>query len=190
MRLRPTPGTVLGIVAVVLACAGSATAGSLITGAQIKNGSITGLDIKQGSVQRLDLAPNARPKAGTGRAGSQGSAGPPGPAGPKGDPGPPGSAVAYAHVAQDGTLDAARTKGVSKVTHPGSGEYCFFGVAGTPKSAVANVDALGQGDGAWAYTGVAPDTTAKYCPANADAEVNVVDSGQSNTDDAFYVVFN
>src|SRR6476660_2403644 len=99
MRWRPTPGTVLGVVAVVVACAGSATAASLITGAQIKNGSITGLDIKRGSVQRSDLAPNARPKASSGRSGSQGPAGP---AGPKGDTGAPGSALAYAHVGMDG----------------------------------------------------------------------------------------
>ena len=85
MRKRLTPGVVLGIGAVVIACTGSATATSLITGATIKDGTITSKDIKKGTISSDRLAASVRAqllKAGT-----------PGPAGPKGDTGAPGTTV-------------------------------------------------------------------------------------------------
>ena len=85
MRKRLTPGVVLGIGAVVIACTGSATATSLITGAKIKDGTITSKDIKKGTISSDRLASSVRAqllKAGT-----------PGPAGPTGATGAPGSTV-------------------------------------------------------------------------------------------------
>jgi hypothetical protein len=55
VRNRITPALVVSVIAVVLAVAGSATAASLITGKQIKNGSITSPDLKNGSVKSADL---------------------------------------------------------------------------------------------------------------------------------------
>jgi len=85
MRKRLSPGVILGVVAVVLACTGSAAAGSLITSGKIKDGTIRGRDIhKEG------------PKGDTGAAGPQGAKGDVGPAGPrgeKGDTGPAGPSV-------------------------------------------------------------------------------------------------
>jgi hypothetical protein len=100
MSQRKSPGVVLGIIAIVIACSGSAVAGSIITGKQIKNSSITGADIKNESLSGDDLkgasiGPSelsdgvnndiSAAKARTlvpGPAGAQGPAGPAGPAGP------------------------------------------------------------------------------------------------------------
>lgn len=90
----------LATIAVVAATAGSATAASLITGKQVKNGSLTGADIKNRSLTARDFksAASLRGKQGaSGPAGPKGDAGPQGergtaggPAGPQGDAGPQG----------------------------------------------------------------------------------------------------
>ena len=91
----PSPGLVLGIVAVVIAAAGGATAAGLITGRQIADGSITGVDVKNGSLTGADIADHTV-KA-TDIAGIKGIGGPTGPQGPqgtkgdKGDTGPRGA---------------------------------------------------------------------------------------------------
>ena len=58
--------------AVLVAATGGAVAGSLITGAQIENGSLTGKDVKDGSLKTADLAAKTR-TALTGPAGAQGT---------------------------------------------------------------------------------------------------------------------
>lgn len=71
----------------VFATGGAATANSLISGSQIRDGSLTSRDVKDGSLKRSDLAPNARGL--NGRNGVDGQDGTPGPAGA---PGPAGLA--------------------------------------------------------------------------------------------------
>jgi hypothetical protein len=52
MKLRrPSPALVISIAALVAACAGSAVAATVITSAQIKNGTIQNQDIKMGTIQ-------------------------------------------------------------------------------------------------------------------------------------------
>jgi hypothetical protein len=52
MKLRrPSPALVISIAALVAACAGSAYAATVITGAQIKDGTIQSRDIKMGTIQ-------------------------------------------------------------------------------------------------------------------------------------------
>jgi len=52
MKLRrPSPALVISIAALVAACAGSAYAATVITSAQIKDGTIQSRDIKAGSIQ-------------------------------------------------------------------------------------------------------------------------------------------
>jgi len=65
---RPSPSLVVSIVALVVACAGTATAASVLitdssqvkmnslNGTDIKNGTLTGIDIKNGSIKAGDLA--------------------------------------------------------------------------------------------------------------------------------------
>jgi hypothetical protein len=89
MKIRAiTPATVIASLALLFALSGTAVAGALITGANVKNNSLSGLDIlneslgtndvKNGSLLPKDF------KAGKLPAGPQGPAGPAGPAGPQG----------------------------------------------------------------------------------------------------------
>ena len=81
---------------IVVVAASSATARSLITGLQIKNGSITSADLADGTIKSRDLAPSLRhaqavvpgPQGPQGPQGTQGEAGP---QGPKGDAGAQGA---------------------------------------------------------------------------------------------------
>jgi hypothetical protein len=61
-RIKPLHLVAAGAVALVLA-GGSATAGSLVTGAQIKNGTVTTKDVKDKSLKPADFAPGTLPAA-------------------------------------------------------------------------------------------------------------------------------
>ncbi len=83
-RYRPSPGVVVAVAAVVLACAGSATAAKVITGKQIKNSSITSADIKNNSLVEGDFKSGELPAGARGPQGAQGAQGAPGLRGPQG----------------------------------------------------------------------------------------------------------
>jgi Collagen triple helix repeat (20 copies) len=88
----------------------------------------------------------AGPAGPAGPAGAAGPAGPPGPEGPAGPEGPPGTALAFAHVNADGTVDAANSEGVAteNVAHTAdSGVYCISDLSPTPSNAVASAGASG-----------------------------------------------
>lgn len=57
MKLRrPSPALVISIVALVVACTGTAVAATIITStAQIRNGAVLSADVKDGSLQNRDL---------------------------------------------------------------------------------------------------------------------------------------
>jgi hypothetical protein len=78
---------------IMVAFASSATARSLITGLQIKNGSITSADLADGTIKSRDLAPSLRHAQAVvpGPQGPQGAQGEAGPQGSKGDPGAQGA---------------------------------------------------------------------------------------------------
>lgn len=85
--VRVSPAMVVAILALFVAMGGTAVAAkSLITGAQIKNGSITGADIKNKSLTSRDIRGQLRGPRGA--AGAQGLPGTAGAAGPQGPPGP------------------------------------------------------------------------------------------------------
>lgn len=135
-----TYANVLATLALFVALGGSAYAATLITGKQIKDGSITSADIKNGSLLALDF------KAGQVPAGPAGPAGTAGAAGAAGAPGVAGTALAFAHINADGTVDAANSKGIvaANVAKPSLGTYCISGLTTfTPKNTVANVGANG-----------------------------------------------
>lgn len=103
-RIRPnaSPAMVVAFIAVVLAMTGSAFAArSLITGADIKDGSISRADLSSRTVRSLKgkRGPAGRaghdgatgPQGPKGSTGPQGAAGPAGPAGPRGDMGARGA---------------------------------------------------------------------------------------------------
>jgi hypothetical protein len=94
MKIRSLkPATVIASLALLLSLSGTAVAGALITGANVKNGSLSGLDVKDGSLGTSDIKDGSLLpkdfKPGKLPAGPQGPAGP---AGPQGAAGPQGLA--------------------------------------------------------------------------------------------------
>src|SRR4051812_479560 len=89
MRKRLSPGIILGVIAVVVACTGSATAGVLITSGKIKDGTIQSRDIKKGTISSDRLASNVRKQLA--KAGTPGATGATGAKGEKGDTGATGA---------------------------------------------------------------------------------------------------
>ena len=78
-RLRSiSPATVIALLALFVSLSGTATAITLITGRNVKDGSLTGQDVKDRSLTRADLSIGTLTR------------GPAGPAGPAGEPGEPG----------------------------------------------------------------------------------------------------
>jgi hypothetical protein len=90
---RPSPALVVSVIALVVACTGTATAASVLikSSKQVAKGSINSSDLaNRKGVGLVDLTPSAR-RALTGQVGATGSLGPVGPTGAKGDTGPAGS---------------------------------------------------------------------------------------------------
>src|SRR5688572_6664598 len=91
LRRRPSPATLVAVLALVVATGGTSYAAVKITGEDIQNNSITGKDIRDDSVtgkdvkkrslKANDFAPGQLKAGPQGPVGSQGPAGPQGPAG-------------------------------------------------------------------------------------------------------------
>jgi hypothetical protein len=56
---RPSPGVILGLVALFFALGGSAYGALVITGKNVRNGSLSGRDIKNGSLASRDMKRNS-----------------------------------------------------------------------------------------------------------------------------------
>jgi len=129
-----------GLLVLGLVAAASAGATSLITGADVQNGTLTGKDLKQGSVKFSDLSDKAKGKLTVpGPAGPAGPTGQQGPAGPEGEP---GSVDRFAEFNADGTLSDDVQKNITQdqLGHdPGSGIYCLtFPEGEVPLAGAAN----------------------------------------------------
>jgi hypothetical protein len=207
-RFRPSPAMVVAIVALIVACAGTATAASVLIddSSQVARGSINSADLQNGrGVGIADLTPRTRFRL-------RGARGPEGPAGPRGVQGPQGargaegaegvagSALAFAYVNSDGTFDAARAKGVNSVavapSAPTSGIYCFD-LAPPARNAVASIDAFSAQTNVEAIYPILPGTDngdtflGLACPPpQQDAAVFVNDDSGSNPQRAFWIAFN
>jgi hypothetical protein len=130
-----------GILAIGLITAATAGAASLITGADIQNGSVTGKDIKKGGVKLSDLSGKAKASL-AGVPGPGGPAGPAGAQGPVGPEGAPGSADRYAEVRDTGLLSDDVHKNVTDdmISHDAdTGVYCLtFPAESLPLAGAAN----------------------------------------------------
>jgi hypothetical protein len=155
----------------------SPTAPPPTTGADVKN--LTSADVTNGKMLAEDFAPGQLPKGETGATG------------------PAGSALAYAHINADGTVDQANSKNVT-VPLSAPGQYCLDVTTGErPHNVVASIDAAVGNSGV--YDGIAPtlvpDFVAAACAPSttADAYVDTRDRTSAFPTRAakpFYVVFN
>lgn len=158
---------IVAVIALIAGLGGGAIGATLITGAQIKDGSVTGADIRDkslagkdlkdssvtgalvrnGSLQANDLSSAARAslRAG-GVAGSPGVAGPQGPPGPQGQP---GTATAYGQVLLGMTPAWDRMSGFPEAPdRVGNGVYCITAPAGVdPAETPVALTVAGGGNG-------------------------------------------
>lgn len=105
------------IVSLVVGGVGSATAASLITGDQIKDGSIQYNDLSKKAKKKL--------RGKRGQTGATGAAGTQGAEGDKGDTGAAGSARAWATVRSGTAGFDGLHPGISAVSRPATGIYCL-----------------------------------------------------------------
>jgi hypothetical protein len=171
LRSKLSFANITAFIALFVALSGAAYAANSINGKDIINGSITGKDIKKGSIPLTALK---KLPVGT-----------PGPAGAPGAPGTPGSAVAFAHVLANGTLDTARSKNVSaskKIVS--NGYYCV-----TPTVPVRNIIATAADTivGRQILAGFEDPFTS--CPDDA-VVIQTFNGAGAATDSAFFVAFN
>jgi uncharacterized protein YjbI with pentapeptide repeats len=115
--VRRYPVALLAVF-VVLGGTGAA-ARSLITGADVRDGTLASADFRDGSLKRSDFSSGARLR---GPRGQRGPKGVPGPAGPPGPTGGNDLPLAYARVAADGSVEAG-SDGVA-VHRAAPGVYC------------------------------------------------------------------
>jgi hypothetical protein len=187
---KPSPSMIVALTALVLATSGSAVAASLITSAQIKNGTI----------QLSDINSKAR-KSLQGKTGPQGPRGPTGPAGANGTNGTngtngaPGTAVAYATVNSTGGVSQALNVTTANVSKPATstGFYCFSGLSFTPHNAqVTLVEPFPVGE----TLGLAPRVVLGTpnagfgCPTGTQALVTIRKDAGGLEDHPFSILFN
>lgn len=170
----PSPAMVVAIVALMVALGGSAYAAAKLNGKNIKNGTITGNKLKNKTIGTGKLSTSAvnALKGQKGDAGAKGA---------------DGTALAFARVAFNGTVDTSRSKGIGQanVTHTNPGVYCFSGLSFTPKNVVATLEApINNNDLIYASI---PDTT--LCPAG-QITVHTLQVGGAVQNATFYVAFN
>ena len=110
--------------------------------------------------------------------------------GPQGPKGPAGTALAYAHVKADGTID--HDSGNISVTKVHAGGYCIGVTGGTPNVAVASLDSRANVGGN-VQAGV---FHASACTASGNNDIFVItrehtqDGGFPGDDRAFYIIVN
>ena len=110
-RFRPSGSMVVALIALVVATTGSAVAASLITSAQIKDGTIQTKDISKKTLKALKGKQGAR--GATGAAGAAGAAGPAGPAGAPGTQGEKGEKGDQGNRGTDFSPNATLPSGAS-----------------------------------------------------------------------------
>jgi hypothetical protein len=141
--LRFVRRNTIALLALFLALGGTTYAAST---ALIGRNTVASPQVVNGSLKTLDLSKSARKalkgnRGLRGLRGLQGAKGATGAQGVQGATGAAGSAVAYARVNADGTLDAARSKGITAamVTLQSTSAYCFHDLPFTVNNTVATV---------------------------------------------------
>jgi hypothetical protein len=160
----PSPAMVVALIALFVALGGTGYAASQLTSSPTAVTAKTGKKSKKKPTK--PLRGPIGPRGPTGAAGPQGKEGVPGKegsAGKDGKEGPAGSALAYAHVNADGTVDPNRSKNITSanVEQIPGGAYCFHGLPFTPKNVVASLTNFTLG---FITVGVPPDVGSVCAP--------------------------
>jgi hypothetical protein len=184
LRSRITYANVVATLALFLAVGGATAIAASHLGKntvgskQLKANAVTAAKIKNGAVTQTKISPAAQ-TALKGATGAQGPAGPTGPA---------GTALAFARIEENGTVDLTKSKGLTSanVTHPATGLYCFSGLSFTPKNAVASPQ----------FFEPKPVTLALFmgqyegCPSGTQVSVQMLQEGNTGRNSPFTILFN
>lgn len=170
---------VVGYLALVIAMCGTSYAAialpaNSVGNRQLKRGVVTLSKINAGTQRTLH-----------GRTGKRGS---------PGKPGLPGTALGYAHVLADGSLDTTRSRNIAGVTKPSGtfGIYCFS-LDFTPKSATATLEnaAIPPNVPPDAFLSTNVGTAPQACPAGSEGGLVMRGPGDTAIVGApFFIVFN
>ncbi len=165
MRFRPTPAMVVASIALLVALGGTSFAAVSKLGPPNSVGTNQVVD---GSLLAKDLKAGVIPSQG---------------------------ALAFAHVDEDGTIDAANSKSVvaipAKNDEPGFTYYCLdVTTRQAPRNVVATLEGF-AGAGRTTVAFLRPNPrVATQCQGKADALVAMSIEGNFASKHAFYVVFN
>lgn len=193
----PSPATVLALIALFVALGGTSYAAinalpkNSVGTKQLKNGAVTKAKINQKTIAQLKG--NRGPAGPAGATGAQGPAGPQGPQGIQGTAGADGTAIAYARILGNGTVDASASKGIASanVSHPATGFYCLSGLSFTPHSAVASPQFLGYTADTFVNAALGSYGS---CPASSQVSVGLESDGGGSpdalSDGPFMIVIN
>ena len=199
--LRGARGHIAVALIVCLACAGTATAARLITGADVKDASLTGRDVRDRSLTPRDFRGSVRGPRGI--QGPQGIQGAPGTPGAPGSPGAAGSALAYAKVTLEMVegepiYNVGASKNVNGVSRTGNaanpataipGIVCIDTSVGV-NVAVASPERLPVDPTVIANVQLPTVNGADRCPGGTDAAVLLKDLGDAPVESSFFVIFN
>ena len=198
---RCTYANVVATLALFLALGGVGYAATSLPAnsvgsAQLKPDAVTGAKVKNGSLRSADFKKGQLPKGAKGATGATGPAGPAGVAGPAGAPGAAGTALGYALVKADGTLDATRSSAnitAAMVTNASASASCFHDLPFTVKNTIATAQydgGLGTA-GEMVQAAVAGAGFTSDCGGVANTTVEVAGySGGNYARVPFYIVFN
>jgi hypothetical protein len=187
---------IVSIIALVVACTGSAVAASGViikNSRQVARGAITSSDLRNHKgVSFVDLTPGAVRTI----QGLKGAQGPKGATGPQGPPGA-GTAAAYALIGGNANVVSSLSQNITQANvYAGGtpGQYCFKGLPFTPKSIVASIDAedVGPSNNATISTSTGDQGTTA-CPQGSQAGVYTVSTTGGTpklAKVAFYVLIN
>jgi hypothetical protein len=182
---RPSAALVVAVIALIVALGGTSYAAFTLP----KN-SVGTKQLSNSAVTLAKISRSARASL-TGSKGSPGAPGLPGPPGAPGAPGAPGSAIAYAHVLSDGTLDVANSKNVTAASLDPAGPYYCLTVAGTVHNVMVTpgaAPAIAGSQAASVYVDLSHFAT---CPAGTNVRVYM--EKQDLTGEAqwpFYIAIN
>lgn len=193
---RPSLSLVLSAVALFVALGGTSYA-LTVTSRTVKNNSLTGADIKEnslgsgdirnGTLRRRDFRSGELPRVQNASPGTPGASGTGGP-GAQGAPGAAGSALAFARVQANGTVDPNASRGIVLVAKAGAGIYCLNFTGGTPKNIMATIDISGADSRKARVSGSAiPAAVTSTCPAGSDMVLATAQDAVGNVDLPFYL---
>jgi hypothetical protein len=201
-RLMRVDTSTLAAAAALLVLAGGAAyatipaANGVIHGCYSNgNGGLRVIDADAGQTCGRHESPltwnQAGPPGAMGATGPTGATGPQGPQGADGADGPPGTALAYARVNPNGTID--HDSGNITVVKVDPGTYCIGVTGGTPRAVVASLDSVRNVGGSVQAAvfnalicGPHPDAQDLFVVTRSHAQ----DGGFPGSDRGFYIIVN